>query len=100
MPYSHHLHPLAHKDIIEAYEWYENQQEGLGDKFAAAVVQKIKNIASNPLANSSKGNNDFREALIRTFPFIIVYKVYELKREIFISSIHHASKHPRQKFRG
>ncbi len=100
MPYSHHLHPLAHKDIIDAYEWYERQQQGLGDKFANAVVQKIKIITNNPLANSSKSNNNFREALIKTFPFIIVYKVYEFKREIFISSIHHVSKHPRRKFRG
>ena len=100
MPYSHRLHPMAHQDIIDAYEWYENQQQGLGDKFAAAIVQKIKTITNNPLANSSKGNYDFREALIKTFPFIIVYNVYELKREIFISSIHHASKHPKRKFRG
>ena len=99
MPYSHHLHPLAQKNIIDAYKWYENQQQGLGDKFANAVVQKIKTITNNPLANSSKSNIDFREAFIKTFPFIIVYKVYELKREIFISSIHHASKHPRRKFR-
>ena len=100
MPYSHHLHPLAHKDIIDAYEWYENQQIGLGDRFAAAVEKKIKTITNNQLANSRKGNIYFRGALIKTFPFIIVYKVYELKKEIFISSIHHASKHPKRKFRG
>jgi len=99
MPYSHHLHPLAHKDMIEAYEWYENQQTGLGDKFASAVTQKIKIISNHPFANSYKDNKDFREALIKTFPFILVYKVYELKKEIFISSIHHTSKHPRRKFR-
>jgi plasmid stabilization system protein ParE len=99
MPYSHRLHPLAHKDIVDAYEWYEIQQRGLGDKFAAAVEKKIKAIIDNPLANSRKTNIDFREALIKTFPFIIVYRVYELKREIFISSIHHASKHPKRKFR-
>ena len=99
MPYSHRLYPLAYKDIIDAYEWYENRQQGLGDRFATAVEKKIKAITDSPLTNGRKGNIDFREALIKTFPFIIVYKIYELKREIFISSIHHASKHPRRKFR-
>ena len=59
MPYSHHLHPLAQKDIIEAYEWYENKQQVLGDKFAAAFVKKIKTITNNPLAHSSKRKKRF-----------------------------------------
>ena len=46
MPYSHHLHPLVHKDIIDAYEWYENQQQGFGDRLAAAVEKKIKTITN------------------------------------------------------
>ncbi len=99
MSFSHFLHPKAYQDIIEAYEWYENQQQGLGDKFAKAVEKKILSITFSPLANSIKSNMDFREVLINTFPFIIVYKVNEIEKSIFISSIHHSSKHPKRKFR-
>ena len=99
MPYQHRLHPLAYQDIIEGYEWYEDQQKGLGDKFALAIEKKITAISLNPEVFGSKQKKNFREALVKPFPYIIVYKLYKEKNEIFISSIHHAKKHPRKKFR-
>ncbi len=99
MPFQHRLHPLAYQDIIEGYAWYEDQQKGLGDKFLLTVEKKITAISSNPEVYGSKQKKNFREALVKPFPYIIVYKLYKEKKEIFISSIHHAKKHPRKKFR-
>jgi len=99
MSYSHRLHPLAYKDIVEAYEWYEDKQAGLGDEFALELEKKIKAITDNPEVYGFRDRNDFREALVKRFPYIIVYKIYKSNKEIFISSIHHASKHPRNKIR-
>jgi len=56
-------------------------------------------IASHPETFGSKGNIYYREALVDTFPYIIVYKVYPKNNEIFISAIHHAKRHPKQKYR-
>ncbi len=33
MAFAYTLHEEAHKEYIEAYEWYESRQEGLGDRF-------------------------------------------------------------------
>jgi plasmid stabilization system protein ParE len=99
MPYSHYLHPLAHQDIIDAYEWYEKEQIGLGDRFALAVTNKILEIVTTPLVFGAKSNRSFREASVGAFPFIIVYRVYPDKNEIVIASIHHAKKHPKRKYR-
>jgi plasmid stabilization system protein ParE len=99
MQYTLYLHPKTREDYYEAYEWYEDKQKGLGDRFTKAVRQKIEAITINPEAYSSKGNKNYREALVDFFPYLIVYKLFKKKKEIFILSIHHAKKHPRKKYR-
>ena len=99
MPYSHRLHPLAKQDIIEAYEWYEDKKKGLGDRFADSVSKLIMNITKTPEIFGSKDKIYFREATLKDFPYIIVYKVLEHKKDIFISSVHHVKKHPIKKYR-
>jgi plasmid stabilization system protein ParE len=99
MNYSYYLHPLADKDYAEAYAWYEDKEEGLGERFIVAVRKKIEAIISNPEVYGSKGKKEFREAMVEGFPYIIVYKLRKRKEQIFISSIHHAKKHPKHKYR-
>jgi plasmid stabilization system protein ParE len=99
MLYTHLLYPLAHQDIIEAYDWYESSKTGLGEEFAATIKKIIDEIIRHPQTYSSKYNLNYREAIIRKFPHVIVYKINERKKEIFIASIHHAKKHPRLKYR-
>ncbi len=38
----------ANADFTEAYTWYEEQQEGLGERFFNAVVKKSELLASDP----------------------------------------------------
>ncbi len=99
MSYRHLLHPLAHQDFIEAYEWYEEKQTGLGDRFAVAITKMIGSITDNPEIYGTKERKTFREATIKDFPFIIVYKLLLIKELVVISSIHHTKKHPGKKYR-
>lgn len=99
MPYTYTLHPLAHQDMIDAYEWYENKSTGLGEEFGKTIATKIGIILSNPFVFSSKAKKHYREAILQKFPFIIVYKINEATKSVYILSIHHAKKHPRNKFR-
>ena len=48
MNYSYQLHPLVKKDYDEAYEWYEEKQKGLGERFIKEVRKKIDEILVNP----------------------------------------------------
>ena len=99
MQYQHRLHYQAHIDIIEAYEWYELQKENLGEGFSTEIQNKIKEIVTNPFVFSSKANANYREAIVKKFPYVIVYKIIETKKQIFISSIHHSKKNPKGKYR-
>ena len=99
MSYTYRLHPLISQDYNDAYQWYEEKQKGLGERFLKAVRSKIEEIVLNPQAFGSKGNKKFREAAVDYFPFLIVYKINKRKSELYISSIHHTQKHPRKKYR-
>lgn len=99
MRYSCRLHPETEKDFIEAYEWYEDKSEGLGERFLKAVRRKIEEIVTNPETYGSKGRKGYREARIDFFPYLIVYKIYKKGKTIFITSIHHTKKRPDKKYR-
>jgi plasmid stabilization system protein ParE len=99
MSYIYRLHPLTKQDYDEAYEWYEKKQKGLGERFLKAVRKKIEEIVLQPEVYSSKSNKKFREARVDVFPYLVVYKINKRKKEIYISSIHHAKKHPQKKYR-
>jgi mRNA-degrading endonuclease RelE of RelBE toxin-antitoxin system len=99
MSYKFSLHPDTQKDFTEAYEWYQDKTEGLGERFLKAVRKKIEEIATNPEIYGSKGRKGYREAKLNLFPYVIGFKIYEKKKSIFISSIHHLKKHPNKKYR-
>jgi len=99
MKYNYWFHESVTIDYEEAYQWYENKEEGLGERFILEVRKKIQAVASHPEFYSVKGNNNFREAKVENFPFLIKFKLYKSKQEIFISSIHHEKKHPKKKYR-
>lgn len=93
------VHPDVQKDYEEAYSQYEDQSEGLGENFLAAVRKKLEAIAASPENYSAKSRKNYREAKIRGFPFVIVYNCYLDKNVVFVSSVHHMKKHPKKKFR-
>jgi plasmid stabilization system protein ParE len=99
MSFTYLLHPLAVEDYKEAYAWYEDQQPGLGERFIKAVRYKIEEIIQHPETYGSRDRKAFREVRIDFFPYLIVYKIHKRKKQIHISSIHHAKKHPRKKYR-
>ncbi len=99
MTYTYWLHEKTKAEISESFAWYEDQLPGLGHDFLNAVENKINEIITQPETFSSKGNPQYREALVERFPFVIVYKIYKQRKEIFISSIHHSKRSINRKYR-
>jgi len=95
MNYSVDLLFKARQEIFESWVWYEEQQEGLGNRFEDAVFEKISLIAANPLHYPLKKGT--REANTDTFPFLIVYRINKRRKLIMIVSVFHTSRHPRKK---
>ena len=97
--YRYILHEAVQADYDEAYAWYEEKLEGLGERFLSAIRTKLDEIAKRPEAFGERSKKGYREAPVDTFPYSIVYKIYKTERVIFVNSVHNHNKHPRKKYR-
>lgn len=88
--------PKARNEIFKAFDWYEEQKEGLGDKFGDEIQISINKILANPNHYPAKIIS-IREFIVKKYPFIIVYKVSEKKKEVIITSIFHTKRNPKLK---
>ncbi len=88
----------ATRELFEEWIWYEERQAGLGDKFENEVYKRIEQIKQNPERYPSR-KKAFRESKIKRFPFLIIYKILEEEKIIFITSIFHTSRNPKSKYK-
>ena len=81
----------------EAFEWYESKSVGLGKRFNAEVKKSIKLIRQQPDRYALK-NKSYREVHIKTFPYLVVYQINEISKEISITSLFHTKRNPANKY--
>jgi hypothetical protein len=98
MEFAVKFYKKAYREYFDAYDWYDGQLPGLGDRFEKMVQRQIKFIVQNPLIYPNK-KFDTKESKVEDFPYLIVYKIYPLKQVIYIVSIFHTSRRPSKKYR-
>ncbi len=81
----------ALSEYEDAADWYEQQRTGLGDDYVAEVESVIARISANPLLHA-KVYGDVRKAVVKRFPYIVLYLVEPT--EIVIVSVFHTSRNP------
>ena len=92
MTYKLILKSKAHIDLAEAIEYY--QRKGLGLKFLKCVQKFFDRITKNPLHYPLK-SNQFREAYIQKFPYVIIYEIID--NEIVVFSVFNIHQNPTKK---
>ncbi|HXB40912.1 MAG TPA: type II toxin-antitoxin system RelE/ParE family toxin [Bacteroidia bacterium] len=91
------LHPEAETEYLKSIEWYEDALPGLGNDFIHEVKVILEYIASKPYSFQIKKWN-LREASLKKFPYVIVYKLDVLNNYILVLSVFHTSRNPKKKF--
>jgi len=66
------LRPVARAEIAEAYEWYEERRQGLGEEFLMAVRDALAAVEQAP-QRYPVIRNDAHRALVHRFPYSILY---------------------------
>jgi len=89
MKYS--FHPEAEAEFIEAINFYEECECGLGYDFALEVYATIEILLAQPKAWQFI-EEDIRRILVRRFPYGILFT--EEKDEIYIVAIMHLHRDP------
>ena len=85
----------AFQEIENARDFYENNQINLGTSFTKEVFSILEILESNPLLFPVKFNN-MREALIKKFPFVVIFEVLP-NDEIIVLSVFHFRRNPSDK---
>lgn len=95
MTYSVIIRSKAYLEIDEAYDYYELQSPGLGDKFKDEVKSSILYLEKYPEHFAEIGHG-FRQTLLHRFPFVIVYKIID--NRVLVFAVFHTSRNPNSKF--
>lgn len=88
------IKPAAVEMTEEAYDWYNNQQQDLGEVFIAALGDCFERITQHPKAYSNIKKN-YRQARLKKFPYVIVFEIF--KTDVVVFSVFHTSRNPKHK---
>lgn len=78
MNYEIILLPEAIIEMQKTFEWYEQQQEGLGFEFIEEAEDGFERLCRHP-HHYSAINDSVRKLRIKRFPYLIVYEIEEGK---------------------
>lgn len=81
--------PAAAREIREARRWYEQQLPGLGLRFLDDLDATVEEFRVHPLINRAVTEDGLvRRALLRTFPYTLVYEVISPDELVVLSCRH------------
>jgi len=91
MKYQLRLRTEAEKDMSQAYNWYNDQQTGLGDVFLCSVETMLEKISEHPL-RFPLIHKSVRRALISQFPYAIFFTLKGSTIEVL--AVFHCKRNP------
>ncbi len=97
MSYSIILLRRAYNELLKSWLWYEDKQEGLGDRFKELVYAGLSDIEKHPERYPVR-KRPYHEARLNIFPYLIIYRVNKKNKTIIVSSIFHARRNPKRKY--
>lgn len=83
----------AEGDLQRAWDWYEHEQPGLGDKFLAETRELIRSLDQHP-ARTVDYYRGFHRLLAPRFPYKVFYRL-KGDRVIVFRVLHSKQHHPR-----
>ncbi|MBL7732644.1 MAG: type II toxin-antitoxin system RelE/ParE family toxin [Chitinophagaceae bacterium] len=81
-----HIQEEAQQDIQDAFDWYEEQRTGLGERFLEELYPLLKTIAANPQYYGFVFAG-FRDAALKKFPYLVTYRIEG--KHVFVNSVRH-----------
>ncbi|WP_346882367.1 type II toxin-antitoxin system RelE/ParE family toxin [uncultured Algibacter sp.] len=64
-------------NIIDGFKRYEDKRIGLGGEFVNEVEDMLNYIQKYPEHFQIKHRNRYREAVLKRFPYIIIYEIID-----------------------
>ncbi len=83
----------AEEDITLGFDWYSEQQQGLGEEFLECVDACFDQISDNPKLYPVV-HESYRRALVHRFPYAVFYE--ETEEVVVVFAVFHGSQNPDQ----
>jgi len=81
----------AERDALEAFYFYEDRREGLGERFRDHLGVALGKVQAGPEV-APVIYRDLRRKLVERFPYAILYRLYP--GVVFVVAIMHAKQNP------
>ena len=65
----------AWTEMLDAKQWYESQQSGVGERFENAIIRTFALVLERPMMYPFDDEFDARRAVVKDFPYIVLYRV-------------------------
>jgi len=91
MDYKIIVRPEARADLLDTFQWYQEQRLGLGLDFKLCVDEVFSKLQKNP-AIYKKVHHDVRRIVTQRFPFGVFYLIE--KDRVMILAVIHARRDP------
>jgi plasmid stabilization system protein ParE len=85
------LLPEAQAEFYEAFDWYEQRRAGLGVQFVDRVQEVFDRVSAAPHLYEQVFR-DVRRAVIRGFPYLILYRVAD--QQVVVLAVFHGKRDP------
>jgi plasmid stabilization system protein ParE len=86
MGFSIEIQIEALRDLRDAFDWYEQQREGLGYEFLAEIETCYQKLVVNP-EHYSYLNENFRRVKANRFPYLLIYDIEDSR--VIVNSVRH-----------
>jgi hypothetical protein len=94
MKYTVEYNPDFFNDIVEAVDWYNEKQAGLGDRLFKIIKQQTAKLSTSALHCAVK-YDDIRCLGVEKYPYLIHYRVNEQTRTVKVEALFHTSRDPK-----
>jgi toxin ParE1/3/4 len=83
--------PHVQHDVDSAYEWYDKERPGLGERLLAAIRDTLERVQSDP-RHFGVIYRRVRAALVETFPYVVYFRIEHTR--LFVLAILHGHRDP------
>ncbi|MDE3184229.1 MAG: type II toxin-antitoxin system RelE/ParE family toxin [Bacteroidota bacterium] len=95
MKYQIKVSATAYQETGDAYEYYEEQSPGLGERFLKSLEDSYLKLSQTPQYYSYiRNDKNIRDIKIKTFPFVIIFQIMKntvLVLRVFNTNRNHES---------
>ena len=98
MAYDLIIREEANEDIAHAFLYYEEMQEGLGERFLEGLAARYQDIAENPhYFGFIDEKKIIRDIKVRHFPYQIIFEI--IHKTVVIYSVFNSYQDPSKKYK-